>query len=76
MQIENKWYNQKEVKVEDYLNEGDIFLAKCINHVNDVYVRLAKRVSYGSGIELSIGLSGWKLLEWCPVVRPSGEFKL
>ena len=55
MKLESKWYNQEKYKVQDYLKKDDIFLAKCINTINnDIYIRTARIVSYGLKYELSI----------------------
>ena len=72
MKLESKWYNQEEYKVQDYLKNNDIFLAKCINTINnDIYIRTARIVSYGLKYELSIGLCNSKLIGWHPIVQPN-----
>ena len=77
MKLEFKWYNQEENKVQDYLKNNDIFLAKCINTINnDIYIRTAKIVSYGLKYELSIGLCNSKLIGWHPIVQLSEKVHL
>ena len=77
MKLEFKWYNQEENKVQDYLKNNDIFLAKCINTINnDIYIRTARIVSYGLKYELSIGLCSHKLIEWHPIVQLSEKVHL
>ena len=77
MKLESKWYNQEENKVQDYLKNNDILLAKCINTINnDIYIRTARIVSYGLKYELSIGLCSHKLIEWYPIVQPNEKVHL
>ena len=76
MKLEFKWYNQEENKVQDYLKNNDIFLAKCINTINnDIYIRTARIVSYGLKYELSIGLCSHKLIGWHPIVQLNEKVK-
>ena len=77
MKLESKWYNQEKYKVQDYLKNNDIFLAKCINTINnDIYIRTARIVSYGLKYELRIGLCSHKLIEWYPIVQPNEKVYL
>lgn len=77
MELEFKWYNQEENKVQDYLKNNNIFLAKCINTINnDIYIRTARIVSYGLKYELSIGLCSHKLIGWHPIVQPNKKVHL
>jgi len=77
MKLESKWYNQEKYKVQDYLKKDDIFLAKCINTINnDIYIRTAKIVSYGLKYQLSTYLCDHKLIGWYPIVQPNEKVHL
>ena len=77
MKLESKWYNQEENKVQDYLKNNDIFLAKCINTINnDIYIRTARIVSYGLKYQLGTYLCDHKLIVWYPIVQPNEKVHL
>ena len=77
MKLESKWYNQEEYKVQDYLKNNDIFLAKCINTItNVIYIRTAKIVSYGLKYQLGTYLCDHKLIGWYPIVQPNEKVHL
>ena len=77
MKLEFKWYNQEENKVQDYLKNNDIFLAKCINTINnDIYIRTARIVSYGLKYQLGTYLCDHKLIGWYPIVQPNEKVHL